>query len=340
MPALGHRAGEWLPFLAPDHGARLPPGGPLRAARAPGRRRADPRGARPRGADRARVRPRHRLRLHDDRADPDRRRHVRARDRAPPRGVRLGLARADAVRRDPPARSSSSARARRSPTSSGSCAQPGAGSSTSSSATFAPGAGPAAGARRLARAARGECSSASGRTSSCSPRRTSTSVRCSTSSSRRTGTGVQGAARAERRPSCSCTRASTCPGEGVPLFELRPPILTRRRLGRRSGRSTSSSRRARRRARHAALAPRRARDQARLARARCSTSTGGSGVGEREFGMLKFRTMVADAAEQQAELEERQRGVGRAVQDPGRPAGDARRAASSGGSRSTSCRSS
>ena len=27
------------------------------------------------------------------------------------------------------------------------------------------------------------------------------------------------------------------------------------------------------------------------------------GVGEREFGMLKFRTMVADAAEQQARLE-------------------------------------
>ena len=28
------------------------------------------------------------------------------------------------------------------------------------------------------------------------------------------------------------------------------------------------------------------------------------GVGEREFGMLKFRTMVADAAERQGELEE------------------------------------
>ncbi len=33
------------------------------------------------------------------------------------------------------------------------------------------------------------------------------------------------------------------------------------------------------------------------------------GVGEREFGMLKFRTMVADAAEQQDELEERERGL-------------------------------
>ena len=28
------------------------------------------------------------------------------------------------------------------------------------------------------------------------------------------------------------------------------------------------------------------------------------GVGEREFGMLKFRTMVVDAAEQQAQLED------------------------------------
>ena len=32
------------------------------------------------------------------------------------------------------------------------------------------------------------------------------------------------------------------------------------------------------------------------------------GVGEREFGMLKFRTMVAGAAEQQQVLEERERG--------------------------------
>ena len=35
------------------------------------------------------------------------------------------------------------------------------------------------------------------------------------------------------------------------------------------------------------------------------------GVGEREFGMLKFRTMVADAAEQQAELEDENEAVGR-----------------------------
>ena len=58
---------------------------------------------------------RHRLRLHDDRADPDRRRHVRARDRRPPRGVRLDLARADARSPGSAAGCSSSARARRSP---------------------------------------------------------------------------------------------------------------------------------------------------------------------------------------------------------------------------------
>ena len=73
---------------------------------------------------------------------------------------------------------------------------------------------------------------------------------------------------------------------------------------------------------------------------RSSTSTAAIGVGEREFGMLKFRTMVADAAEQQPELEDGERGVGRAVQDPRRPAGDARRARAAPASRSTSCRSS
>ena len=35
-----------------------------------------------------------------------------------------------------------------------------------------------------------------------------------------------------------------------------------------------------------------------------------SGVGEREFGMLKFRTMVADAAEQQDELEDENEATG------------------------------
>ena len=62
------------------------------------------------------------------------------------------------------------------------------------------------------------------------------------------------------------------------------------------------------------------------------------GVGEREFGMLKFRTMVRGAAEQQDALEERERGGGRALQDSRRPARDPRRPRSCAGSRSTSCR--
>ena len=51
------------------------------------------------------------------------------------------------------------------------------------------------------------------------------------------------------------------------------------------------------------------------------------GVGEREFGMLKFRTMVQGAAEQQAALEEQNEAGGRALQDPRRPARDPRRPA-------------
>ena len=43
------------------------------------------------------------------------------------------------------------------------------------------------------------------------------------------------------------------------------------------------------------------------------------GVGEREFGMLKFRTMVADAAELQPQLEEANEAEG-ALQDPRGPA--------------------
>ena len=91
------------------------------------------------------------------------------------------------------------------------------------------------------------------------------------------------------------------PGEGVPLFELRPPVL--------SG---------------LAWATKRAFDLVvavvvillgtpvwlLLAGAIKLDSRGPIfyvdrrvGVGEREFGMLKFRTMVADAAEQQPELE-------------------------------------
>ena len=92
------------------------------------------------------------------------------------------------------------------------------------------------------------------------------------------------------------------PGQGVPLFELRPPVLAGADWAvKRAFDVVVSALVARRRP--AALAADRGRDQARLARPGASTATAASGVGEREFGMLKFRTMVADAAEQQAELE-------------------------------------
>ena len=102
VAALGHGAAEWLPFLAPITVLVFLQAGLY----APRERRAgigaDPGGARARGADRARVRPRHRLRLHDDRADPDGGADECARDRPPPGGLRLDLARADAPRRRPP----------------------------------------------------------------------------------------------------------------------------------------------------------------------------------------------------------------------------------------------
>ena len=114
------------------------------------------------------------------------------------------------------------------------------------------------------------------------------------------------------------------PGEGVPLFELRPPLL--------SGVAWATKRvfdlvvgSAARRRRHAALALARGRPSSSTRVGPSSTSTGGSACGEREFGMLKFRTMVADAADLQQELESENEASGRAVQDPGRPARDARR---------------
>ena len=85
-----------------DHGARVLPGRALCAARAsrrPGPGRLVARARRP---DRARLRPRHRLRLHHHRADPDSGCHLFALDRALPGGVRVRLARADAGARHPP----------------------------------------------------------------------------------------------------------------------------------------------------------------------------------------------------------------------------------------------
>ncbi len=117
--------------------------------------------------------------------------------------------------------------------------------------------------------------------------------------------------------------AEYVPGQGMPLFELRPPVLV-----------------------GLDWAVKRAFDilvslvvlvvglplWLAIAAAIKLTSRGPVlysdrrvGLGEQEFGMLKFRTMYADAAEQQAELEDAERGSGRAVQDPRRPASYARR---------------
>ena len=63
------------------------------------------------------------------------------------------------------------------------------------------------------------------------------------------------------------------------------------------------------------------------------------GIGGEPFACLKFRTMHRDADQRQADLESLNEAVGRAVQDPRRPAADRRSAASCAASRSTSCRS-
>ena len=142
----------------------------------------------------------------------------------PPRRLRLGLARADAARRRPPppllvgegetltdlerqlraARGGIGDRGRR------------------RRSRVAPGrSGLGASLERLAGAARAR----SARTSSCSRRPTSTSRRCSTSSSWRTARRA-GEARPDDDRAPRPRGPSTCPGQGVPLFELRPPMLS------------------------------------------------------------------------------------------------------------------
>ena len=80
-----------------------------------------------------------------------------------------------------------------------------------------------------------------------------------------------------------------------------------------------------------------ARDQARLARARCSTSTDAWGSASASSGCSSSARWSPDAAEQQDRARAGERGRRRAVQDPRRPARDPRRPRSSGGSRSTRC---
>ncbi len=86
-------------------------------------------------------------------------------------------------------------------------------------------------------------------------------------------------------------RGEYVPGQGLPLFELRPPVFAGtdwavKRIVRPGGQ------RPRPRCRPAALDRDRGGDQAHLARARLLSRSARSGLGERTFGMFKFRTMV------------------------------------------------
>ena len=93
------------------------------------------------------------------------------------------------------------------------------------------------------------------------------------------------------------------PGEGLPLFELRPPMFTGLEWATKRAFDLVVA---------ARLRASSARRSGSLVAAAIKLDSRGPvlyvdrrvGVGEREFGMLKFRTMVADAAEQQPELED------------------------------------
>ena len=63
------------------------------------------------------------------------------------------------------------------------------------------------------------------------------------------------------------------------------------------------------------------------------------GIGGEPFACLKFRTMYSDADERQHEVESLNEATRPAVQDPPRPAPDARSGASCAATRSTSSRS-
>ena len=90
-------------------------------------------------------------------------------------------------------------------------------------------------------------------------------------------------------------RAEYIPGEGAPLFELRPPALRRIRMGVEAWLRPASCR--------VSSSSSGCRSGLRSPRPSSSTSRGPVfyrdrriGLGERAFGMMKFRTMYADAA--------------------------------------------
>ena len=145
----------------------------------------------------------------------------------------------------------------------------------------------------------------------------------------------EGARRAEDDGAAHAARASTSPA-GRAAFELRPPAFAGG-LGDRSAafdlvvsvRSSSSS--------ACRVAADRARDQARPRAGRSSTATGASASASGSSGCSSSARWSPTPHEQQG-ARGGERGAGRAVQDPGRPARDARRPRSCAASRSTRCR--
>ena len=131
--ALERGPGRVAEVRCTDHGARVRSVGALPAAGAAARVRAHPVLPDRRRLDRAGVRHRHRLRLHDVRADPDRGARLRLDDRAAARVLRVRVARADARGWGSGDASSWSGRARPSPSCGTASRRPAAAWPTSSS---------------------------------------------------------------------------------------------------------------------------------------------------------------------------------------------------------------
>ena len=315
--------GEWLPFLVPVTVLVFLQAGLYAAPRASGGSRAGRLVADPRRADHPLVRPRHGLRLHDDRADPDGGRHVLARDRPAARRLLVVRARADEggghpaqgrPRRRGPQPARAPARARR---------------HARRPRLRVP-------RRRLA-ARRCEDLPQLGLVGGRAARRSSSSCRpdelilSEADFDERTVLDVVERAHRARRQGATCSehdRAARPEGRvraGPGRAALRPAPADPDRVGLgREARLRPPRQRPDRRDRPAALAAHRARDQARLARARVL----------RRPPDRRRRARVRDAqvphhgrrrADAAGGARGRERGVGRAVQDPRRPARDARR---------------
>ena len=127
------------------------------------------------------------------------------------------------------------------------------------------------------------------------------------------------------------------PGPGRAAVRAAPAGVRRHRLGGEARRSTWSSA-GRDRARAAALARDRRGDQAHLARAGLLPRSAHRARRARRSGCSSSGRWSRARPTQQAELEHAERGRGRAVQDPRRPARDGGRPRAAAASRSTSCR--